>query len=287
MGLVDEYWNGVLRRLEAEVEAFNALIPHQGEKGRENELSLARVLERLVPSRYGIGSGLLIDAQGGFSKQMDIVIFDQVDEPAFLAQTNQLLFPVENVRACIEVKTTIDSTAIKDAKEKRASIRTLAPKGEKGLPLFALVGFRSTVTASTVATNLNSLDDNGDDSRPDLVCVLGLALLGLRQHLAVALGLPIAADYMVGVAALQKRVNSVPQPGDYREAPDDGSADVNEGGVVYPVVTIEGNDVLAEASRALLLFSTTLLTALALDEGRTPPTMHHYVTPAARDLYLL
>src|SRR5437879_9254003 len=99
MSIVEQYWTGVLRRLQAEVENFNRLIEHQGEKGRENESSLARILERLVPTRYGIGSGLLFDAGGKQSRQMDIVVHEQGDEPALLAQTNQVLFPVANVRA--------------------------------------------------------------------------------------------------------------------------------------------------------------------------------------------
>src|SRR5690606_22020378 len=99
-------------RLQAEVEGFNNIIEHQGEKGRENELSLSRMIERLAPTRYGVGTGLAFDSGGTQSRQTDVVIYDAIDEPAIFAQTNQVLFPIENVRAFVEVKTTMNKDAM-------------------------------------------------------------------------------------------------------------------------------------------------------------------------------
>lgn len=54
MGIIDEYWAGTLQRLQAEVANFNRLIAHQGERGRENEQALSRVLGAAVepPARH-------------------------------------------------------------------------------------------------------------------------------------------------------------------------------------------------------------------------------------------
>lgn len=101
--VVEQYWTGVLDRLRAEVDVLGTLIDHAGERGRENEIALSRILERFLPSRYGLGTGLLVDAEGGYSRQADLVIYDK-DQPALLGQTTPLLFPVETVYACIEVK---------------------------------------------------------------------------------------------------------------------------------------------------------------------------------------
>jgi hypothetical protein len=95
--VVEDYWSGVLRRLQTEVDVFNQLVNHLPTRGTENELSFIRLLGGLVPRRYGIGTGLLIDAHDKSSNQTDIVIYDQADEPAILAQTSQVLFPIENV----------------------------------------------------------------------------------------------------------------------------------------------------------------------------------------------
>ena len=136
------------------MDTFNRLIAHQATKSGENEVSLARVPERLVPRRYGIGFGLLIDRDGRSSKQMDIVVFDQADEPALMAQTNQVLLPVENVRFCIEVKTRLDKDEIVDAEEKRQSIHELsAPDGH---PPLALVAYFSSQQVPTAAKHLRN-----------------------------------------------------------------------------------------------------------------------------------
>ena len=112
MNHVGPYWRGVTQRLQAEVEQMNQLIDHQGAKGTENELSLARLVENLIPTRFGVGSGLLVDANGRSSKQMDLVVYERGTQPGIFAQTNEVLFPVENVRLCIEVKTRLTQAAL-------------------------------------------------------------------------------------------------------------------------------------------------------------------------------
>src|SRR4051794_13121380 len=125
MSVVQDYWDGVLQRLRAEVGVFSRLIRHRGEQGRENEAAFARLLTSFVPQRLGVGTGLLIDSKGGSSRQLDIVLFERSDEPAVLAQTNQLLYPVESVVACIEVKTRLSTSEIDDCAAKGASVRML------------------------------------------------------------------------------------------------------------------------------------------------------------------
>jgi len=83
--VVEQYWSGVATRLQAEVEVFNRLIGHAGEQGRQKEVALVSILERLLPRRVGLGSGLLIDSTGGRSKQSDAVLFDDGDQPKILA----------------------------------------------------------------------------------------------------------------------------------------------------------------------------------------------------------
>ena len=133
MPVVEEYWAGVVRRLQAEVDVFARLVQHHGEQGRENEAALARILEAFVPRRLGVGTGMVIDRFDRYARQADIVLFEQVDEPAVLAQTTQLIYPVESVRASIEVKTRLRSDDIRDCLRKRASLQEL----QKSQPLGA------------------------------------------------------------------------------------------------------------------------------------------------------
>ncbi|MFW0786399.1 DUF6602 domain-containing protein [Gordonia sp. CPCC 206044] len=278
MAILEEYWSGVLRRLQAEVDTFNRLIDHQGEKGRENEVSLARVLERLVPSKYGIGSGLLIDSEGSYSKQMDIVVYDHSEEPALLAQTNQVLFPVENVRLCIEVKTTADKEEIEDAVKKMASVRDLKSTGTH--PYFAFVGYQASQKAATIAGHLKSGDQ---DNRLDFACILQLGMFASKERFARGV-LEEEDEYLVGVTLMHERSNGARIPGKFMKPSDKDVTDIVYDGHQYPIVDI-GEDFVCEPSRALLLFCESMLNALRLDDRRS--VMSNYLTETGRELMRL
>jgi hypothetical protein len=286
MAVVEQYWGGVLQRLQAEVDVFNRLIPHPGEQGRENELSLSRLIDSLIPRRYGTGSGILIDALGGESAQTDIVIYNQTDEPAILAQTSQVLYPVENVRACIEVKTTVDAREIKDAGKKFEAIRNLQSQARYGShPICSLLAYGSRTYAATIASNLVELPRI---QRPDMLCVLNQALLGGFESWLLP-DEPTSDAYIVGVARLhirdgtgQRRAREYVEP-----SPHFVEAQHRHEGVTYPIVRFNDSFVVAEPSRALLLFCESLVRALAVGEGRPVPSLAHYVAGVARDLSII
>jgi hypothetical protein len=215
--VVEEYWSGVLNRLQAEVESFNQIIAHLGEKGRENELSLARVLERLIPTRYAVGSGLLIDADGHSSRQLDIIIYDQADEPAIFGQTTQVLYPVENVRACIEVKTTANKTEIQDAGKKCKSVRSLKSRTNRW-PVIALAAYSASQMAETLATHLLELDASSE--RPEIACVIELGFLAAPARLLATSEGDGSDAYVAGITPLQVVEDGTRSKGKYVPVPD-------------------------------------------------------------------
>lgn len=82
---------------------------------------------------------------------MDILLFDQSDEPTVMAQTTQLLFPVEQVRAAVEVKSRLTAEEIRDCGAKRASLGSLVshatPAREPAFVVLAYEGSRCHVEA--------------------------------------------------------------------------------------------------------------------------------------------
>lgn len=281
MAIIDEYWSGVLQRLQAEVSVFNRLILHQGERGRENEQALSRVLEGLVPRRLGIGTGMLFDIEGKYSKQTDLVLFDQVDAPTILAQTTQLLHPVEQVTICIEVKTTLDKEEIEDAAAKKGSIRSLTQKNRSGFPLFFLFAYSADSSPKTLCSNLKALSQ---DKRPDLTCVLDPGFLDVRANLLD----PTTNDtsYRCGVTllhaldgdGLRKQAEYVPA------SPSNNRSYEQHGDGKYPVVVHSGNRTLSDPSRALLLFCEILVRSAALQSGQPIPVLSRYLRSPYRDL---
>jgi hypothetical protein len=281
MGIIDEYWAGTLQRLQAEVEIFNRLIEHQGERGRENEQALARVLEGLVPGRLGVGTGLLFDVNGGYSKQMDIVLFDRVDSPRILAQTTQVLHPVEEVGLCIEVKTTLGKEEIEDAAAKKSSVAALRRHDGYAAPLFALFAYDAETAPATLAKNLEALEP---DQRPDLTCVLDPGFLaGPRSLLRPDDG---EDDYVCGVTLLHDTDGDGHRVSGSYVAGETGKWESRElrNGTIFPVVKFNGTRMLSEPARALLLFCEAVVRTLSARSGRSDPVLSRYLQDPYRDL---
>jgi hypothetical protein len=276
--LIEEYWVGVLQRLEAEVHIFARLLTHEGERGRENELALARVLEAFVPQRYGVGTGILIDREDHHSRQTDIVLFERSDEPAVLAQTTQLLYPVESVLACIEVKTTLRGRDLDDCFRKTADLRALSPSRarEDGTshPLSLVLAYEAGAErGGGLASLAQKFTDADETERPDLVCVIrqGLLMGGPRT-------LSDGNDLDVGVVLLRGD-DGAPITG----TPSGPSMQVLHEGRQYPLVRRGQDYVMVEPARALLLFVEVLVRRLALQQGRGVPVVCDYVDERLRE----
>ncbi len=123
--ILQTYYRGILKRLKAEIDLLNDIIPHATTKGTANEESLKQILENFIPKKYAIGSGIIIDSFGNRSKQIDIVIYDQNIYPNLFSQTSTSIFPVETVIATIEVKTFLDNSTLNLAAQNTKSIKDL------------------------------------------------------------------------------------------------------------------------------------------------------------------
>jgi hypothetical protein len=284
VGVVELYWSGVARRLQEEVDTFNKLIGHYGEQGRENEQSLVRLMERLLPRSLGVGTGLLIDANGTRSKQTDLIIYDTANQPAIMAQTTQMLYPVESVFLVIEVKTTLDAEELVDCGEKKASIARLKPSMGRKLPDFGILAYHAQGTPPTVARDLRAISR---ENRPDLLCVIASGILAGQIPLS-----PSESDYPVGIAALHSRDSAGLRitAGWDRPTADERGSHVMRYGTSYPITRtgrLLTDRVIAEPGRALLNYCAILLEMLAA-RGATPePFLKHYLRGAALELISL
>jgi hypothetical protein len=88
-----------------------ALVPHGGESGRAREEIIRRFLRQLLPSGFGIGTGFVVDALGGVSRQVDIVIHRVGYHPVIeVSGINH--FMIESVVAVIENKAQITTEKV-------------------------------------------------------------------------------------------------------------------------------------------------------------------------------
>jgi hypothetical protein len=118
----------ILRALARETLDRLALaseIEHSGESGRAREQTLIAFIEQLVPSTFAVSTGFVVDALGGKSKQVDVVVY-RTDYHPILEIGRVKHFMVESVVAVLEVKAAIDSEAdLTQALDNIASVKAL------------------------------------------------------------------------------------------------------------------------------------------------------------------
>lgn len=127
-------FQSIARRIQDDFERTRDM-PHQGVKGSTREQSVTgEFLTKYLPPKYSIGSGLIADSEGNFSRQQDIIIYDGFNSPVLQDfQSNKVLF-AEQVFAAIEVKSVLNSSEIIDIILKSSSISSLTRKGMYSLP---------------------------------------------------------------------------------------------------------------------------------------------------------
>jgi hypothetical protein len=102
-----------------------AEIEHRGEAGAARESALHHLLGGFLPGRAAVGSGFVVDAAGGQSRQMDIVIYDRVYSTIFPV-LDAHFYPCETVLAVGQIKTAITSVdRLTDALDNVASAKSL------------------------------------------------------------------------------------------------------------------------------------------------------------------
>jgi hypothetical protein len=276
VSVVEAYWNGVLQRLQAEVEVFSDLVRHQGEKGRANELAFANFLAALLPRRFGIGTGMEIDHADAQSRQMDIVVYEQTDQPTLLAQTTQLLHPVEMVPVCVEVKTTLQVRDLDDFLKKRESLSNLEPIASYHHPLFLLLAYNSGVNPMRFARWMAEIPAS---DAPDLVCVIGDALIGARGDV-----LGDGTGLKLGRVLLQKRNETGARLEEYVLAKEGQEMTEVYEGRLHPIVSHADSRYLADPARALLLFVEALLRMLGERGATRKSVLSEYVLLDARSV---
>jgi Domain of unknown function (DUF6602) len=119
-----EILEGLSRQVREEL-TLARLIDHRGESGRAREQIMAAFLRRLLPSSYAVSAGFVIDALGGKSRQMDLVVYRTDFHPVFEVGGIKH-FLAEAVVAVIENKARIDSAEkLRDAVQNIVSAKGL------------------------------------------------------------------------------------------------------------------------------------------------------------------
>jgi hypothetical protein len=119
----------LLKSLHGEVEyrlsRARVAMGHNVAKGDASETVWLDVLGRYLPKRYTVAKAFVVDSQGNFSQQIDLVIFDRQYSPFIFEMDGQCVVPAESVYAAFEAKQAMNAEQIAYAQKKIESVRKL------------------------------------------------------------------------------------------------------------------------------------------------------------------
>jgi hypothetical protein len=111
--------------IHQKLDTARKTIVHPGSKGDASEKIWLEMLQTYLPKRYQAERAFVVDSNGVFSQQMDVVIFDRQYSPFIFDYEGQKIVPAESVYAVFEAKQTINADYVKYAQEKVQSVRNL------------------------------------------------------------------------------------------------------------------------------------------------------------------
>lgn len=207
--------NDIERRLQAAREAFG----HPVTKGDASEHVWLELLKKYLPHRYEAAKAHVVDSQGNFSGQIDVVVFDRQYSPFIFHHEAQTIIPAESVYAAFEAKQSIDADEVSYAQKKVASVRrlhrtslpiphaggTYPPKTPAHI-LGGLLAFESEWTPPLGKPLTEALGKGEPDGRLDLGCVAAHGMFGCDEkdcYTITPQGKPATAFLFELIARLQ------------------------------------------------------------------------------------
>ncbi|TWT20317.1 hypothetical protein FQY83_11345 [Luteimonas marina] len=111
--------------IEGDLRRAREALAHPTEKGDASEAVWIEVLNKYLPRRYEARKAHVVDSEGVFSEQIDVVIHDRQYSPLVFTFQDSFIVPAESVYAVFEAKQEMTADHIAYAQRKVASVRRL------------------------------------------------------------------------------------------------------------------------------------------------------------------
>ncbi|WP_309084063.1 DUF6602 domain-containing protein [Chelativorans sp.] len=189
-GLLAGLHSDIEQRLAQAREAF----AHAGTKGDASEQVWLHLLQTYLPERYRTTRAFVVDSEGNFSEQLDIVIYDRQYSPFIFTFGEQKIVPAESVYAVFEAKQEMNAPNVAYAQQKVRSVRVLnrtsvdiptaAGKQPAQPPQHIIGGLLSLESAWKPAFGkpiVRALENDRGEGCLDLGCIATTGIFGLEE----------------------------------------------------------------------------------------------------------
>jgi len=130
--------------------------------------SIRNFLDSLLPARYSVGVGEVIDSHGGHTHEQDVVVYDNVSCSVFGWQNSPLhLFPIESVYAIIEVKSVLNDPT--EAIEQATRAKELKSQYSATYPFTAVLAKKTTLNRQKIFDAISSKEP---EARIDFLLII-------------------------------------------------------------------------------------------------------------------
>lgn len=198
-----------------------ALSKNPSIKGTSREEVIREFMRCFLPSSYAIGHGEVFSDHNERSKQVDVIIHDNVFSPVFKTDDGGILVPCEAVYGTAEVKTRLDTNGWKMALANVASVKKLkraasdatdllpnrrlhlssrfkVPAEQRNPYIGVVVGLEG-LSAEKLTSDLNDRLNRGEEEKallPDLIACVG------SGHLITRYNNKDGQEFQIGTATL-------------------------------------------------------------------------------------
>jgi hypothetical protein len=175
---------GLHEDIQHRLQTVRKSFDHPGTKGDASEKVWLELLQTYLPQRYQAASAHVVDSNGVFSEQIDVVVFDRQYSPFIFRYQGATIVPAESVYAVFEAKQSINAGEVSYAQGKVASVRRLhrtslpipyAKGTYPAKPLIPILGglltFESDWTPAFGKPLEKALNESDAQSRLDMGCV--------------------------------------------------------------------------------------------------------------------
>ena len=180
---LSELFSGLHAKVHLNLNTARHKLGHPGAIGDASETAWCEMLQSYLPKRYQVATAFVVDSEGTFSEQIDVVIFDRQYSPLVFEHKGQVVIPAESVYGVFEAKQTMTAALVGYAMGKAASVRNLrrtslpvphvsgiADPKAPGHILAGILSLSSDWNPPLGAPLREALATNDDDRRLDLGC---------------------------------------------------------------------------------------------------------------------
>jgi len=210
---VNSWYQEIVNSLKL-IKSKSSEIKHPRHMGDFLENELINVLRKLLPQKYLIEKGFLINNFSAFSQEQDLLIVDTSLGSAICKTDTVGYYPIESVLSTIEVKSNLDLSELRKCFVSCASAKKLLfpPFNFDDVPdkrlFYSIFAYTSSCKQKSFQAELNScLELTPEALRPNLIYILDQGLYFPTKSDTISLDLEIIQKVQEGFNIIHNNAN--------------------------------------------------------------------------------